>query len=438
MNQTSHLPLSKSAWLLLLTLAAALAITVYQWLALYEMRTSGQDPSCAVSAQINCASVWDSPLSTTVHQTTGIPFSGWGAVWSLACIGLFGHLLYARRKGEAQHPAMALRLLTGAAALITIALIIYSLAFGVFCPTCLAFYMAVWIATAISWRTLNTVGSDWFLSGLQIVGYLTGATLLMLIPGMQTPLPAAASGELAVGIDGSPGTAGGADPLAQFIANANGELKQALSDTLAIARQGRYVKREVETQRLTYGTPAAPVHLIEWVDIRCPHCRNLHAVLDELKRITPPDSWNIESRNYPLDSECNPSMPRSDGSGVRCLAARVLICLAGSDKESAVRTAFFENQAQLTTDTLWRLSEQAGADKSRLESCTAAPHTAEQLSADLKIAEEFGIEGTPMVVINDQVVPAFPALIYALILAGGDMEHQAFKVLPSPNPPPAH
>jgi len=438
MNQTSHPPVSKSAWLLLLTLAAALAITVYQWLALYELRASGQDPTCAISAQINCTSVWDSPLSTTVHQTTGIPFAGWGTVWSLACIGLFGHLLYAWRKGEAQHPALALRLLTGAAALVTVALLIYSLSLGVFCPTCLAFYVAVWIATGIAWRGLSIAGADGFLSGLQSLGYLTGATLLMLIPGMQTPLPATAGGALPAGTSGAPGAASGTDPLVQFIASANDELKQALSDTLAMAQQGRYVKREVAPQRLTYGTPEAPVHLIEWIDIRCPHCRNLHAVLDELKRITPPGSWNIESRNYPLDSECNPSMPRSDGSGVRCLAARMLICMAESGKEAAVRTAFFENQAQLTTDALWRLSTQAGADKAQLETCTAAPQTAQQLSEDLQIAEEFGIEGTPLVVINDQVVPAFPALIYALILAGGDREHPAFKALPSPNPPPAH
>ena len=438
MSRTLQLPVSKSAWLLLLTLASALAISVYQWLALYELHATGQDPTCAISTQINCASVWDSPLSTALHQTTGIPFAGWGTVWALACIGLFGHLLFARRKGEAQHPTLALRLMTGVAALITIALLIYSLSIGVFCPTCLAFYAAVWIAAGIAWRGLSTSGADWLMSTLQSLGYLTGATLLMLIPGMQTPLPANAGGELTAGTPAPPGAAGGGDPLAQFIANANGDLKQALSDTLAMAREGRYVKREVDTARLTYGPPESPVHLIEWVDIRCPHCRNLHAVLDELKRITPPGSWNVESRNYPLDSECNPSMPRTDGSGVRCLAARLLICMAGSNKEAAVRTAFFENQAQLTPDTLWRLSTQAGADKAQLETCTGMPGTTEQLTEDLRIAEEFGIEGTPMVVINDQVVPAFPALIYALILAEGNMEHPAFKVLPPPNPPPAH
>lgn len=437
MTRTSTLAVSKITWLLVLTLAAALAISIYQWFALYELRTSGQDPSCAINAQINCASVWDSPLSTALHSTTGIPFAGWGAAWALACLGLLGHLLFASRKAGGHHTALALRVLTGAAALITIALLFYSLSLGVLCPTCLAFYGAVWAATWLVWRKLSAVGADVFMGLLQAAGYLTGAILLVLIPVMQAPLTPLLGGNLPA-THVSPPAAGTETPLAQFVASANGELKQALSDTLAMARSGRYVKRDVATARLTYGPADAPVHLIEWVDIRCPHCRNLHAVLDELKQITPAGSWNVESRNYPLDSECNPAMPRSDGSGVRCLAARMLICLAGTEQESAVRRAFFDNQAQLSTEQLWNLSKQAGVDAVQLETCTASSDTAQNLAEDLRIAEEFGIEGTPMVVINDQVVPAFPALVYALILAQGDMEHSAFKALPPPNSPPSH
>lgn len=437
MNRTSPPAISKSTWLLLLTFVVALAVSIYQWLALYELRETGQDPTCAVSAMINCASVWDSPLSVAVHNMTGIPFAGWGAAWAVACLGLLGHLSFVQRHGDGPHAALALRLLTGSAALISIALLFYSVSLNVFCPTCLAFYASVGVATWLAWRKLNTAGADAFMSALLTGGYLAGAVLLILIPVMQSPLPPPPSANLPA-THVPPPTASASDPLAQFIESANGDLKQALSDTLAMARSGRYSKREADPARLTYGTPDAAVHLIEWVDIRCPHCRNLHAVLDELKGITPAGSWNVESRNYPLDSECNPAIPRSEGSGVRCLAARMLICAAGSEKESALRRAFFDNQAQLSKEQLWNLSKQAGMDITHLETCTASSRTAEQLTEDLRIAEEFGIEGTPMVVVNDQVAPAFPALIYALILAQGDMEHNAFKALPPPNPPPIH
>jgi serine/threonine-protein kinase len=440
MQDTSTTHKQKFLWLTAAAALAGLAITLYQWLALYDMRVAGTDPTCAVNAQVNCASVWNSPLSTALHATTGIPFPGWGAVWALTVLGLIAHFALGKGQGAARHGALGVRVVTAGASAITLGLLGYSVALGVFCPTCLLFYLCVWAATVLAWRAFPVAQPDWFVATLNTGGFLAGATLLMLLPGMQTPLPLETTASLAQASAASAGQPSGDASanaaLAGFINNGPAELKQALSDTLKMQREGRSVPRKTDPTRLTFGSGNAPVHIVEWVDIRCPHCRNLHAALEEIKKLAPADSWDLESRNYPLDSECNPGLQRSDGSGVRCVAAKMLICLAGTPQEATLRSALFDNQTQLTTDLAWSLAERAGVQRNTLQSCVDAPATTQALAEDIQSAEDYGIEGTPMVVINGRVTPAFPALIYGLILAKGNVDDPAFAALPPAKPMP--
>jgi serine/threonine-protein kinase len=41
-----------------------------------------------------------------------------------------------------------------------------------------------------------------------------------------------------------------------------------------------------------------------------------------------------------------------------------------------------------------------------------------------------GIKGTPLVLVNGRMVPAFPPFLHAILLAGGDAEHPLFAYLP--------
>ena len=77
----------------------ALALGLYQWIELIQIRTGGPAPLCSLSETINCAAVWNSPLAKTIHDVTGIPFAGWGVAWSLIVLLIGIELIILERKG---------------------------------------------------------------------------------------------------------------------------------------------------------------------------------------------------------------------------------------------------------------------------------------------------------------------------------------------------
>jgi serine/threonine-protein kinase len=48
------------------------------------------------------------------------------------------------------------------------------------------------------------------------------------------------------------------------------------------------------------GPADAPVHLVEWTDILCPHRRHLNDALEELQAAVPQGRLAVEPRQYPL------------------------------------------------------------------------------------------------------------------------------------------
>ena len=79
--------------------------------------------------------------------------------------------------------------------------------------------------------------------------------------------------------------------------------------------------------RFVHGPASAPVTMVEWTDVMCGHCAEFMDTLTEVMARLPAGQVRIEPRQFPLDRECNASMHQSDGTGVRCSAARALVCL---------------------------------------------------------------------------------------------------------------
>ncbi len=230
------------------------------------------------------------------------------------------------------------------------------------------------------------------------------------------------------------------DPLADFLRSLEPNLQQAMSDSLFIYRNAPRITRAADQKRLIFGEATAPLHLIEWTDIRCPHCKHLENALEEIRRVAPAGSWSEEARHFPLDSECNPNAQRSDGSGVSCLAAKLQICLAMDNSKSTefnrVRSTLFKEQRVLTRDRIWQIATTDTKQRKKLEACVKSPQTAKTLREDIDYAIQHKLEGTPLVVINNRKATALPAMIYTMIMVMGRDNDPGFKVLPSPNTQP--
>lgn len=411
----------------------ALALSIYQWIELIKIRTGGAAPLCSLSENIDCAAVWNSPLADKIHDLTGIPFAGWGVAWA-AIVLLMGVeiILLARKGSPVGTTILALRITTGAGVVTSLALLAYSVGIGVLCPTCLLFYIFVITAAFIAFRQKLDIPGKWNRALLQSAGLLLVFLAILLYPGRNTPEQSHGLASLNSANKLSSATKENEDHLAKFLLSLPPRARQLVSDARAMYLAAPLIDRPVDINRLITGNARSPMHLIDWIDIRCPHCKHLEEALTEIRRVTPANSWSEEGRHFPLDSECNPNMKRSDGSHVACLAAKMLICLGGSPKGHQVRTDFFQKQGHLDVDDMWKIAAASPSQHRSLETCVTSEATADMLQDDIDYAMKQHIKGTPLVVINDRKAPSFPPFIYAMIIAGGDSDADGFDVLPPP------
>lgn len=433
-QSTAQNPNQNRNYIILIVIAIlALALSVYQWLELIQIRTSGSTPLCSLNETINCATVWNSPLADKIHELTGIPFAGWGVAWAAIVFFLAIELFILARKGNPLGSTiLALWLTTGTGVFISLALFAYSISIRVLCPTCFLFYILVAAAAVVTFRYLKP--SDWKLKQaiLQSVGLLLIILAVLLYPGNKTPSQAQGLANIKTLTINSANSDQNAHPLAKFLLSLNPNVRQLVSDARAMYRASTLIDRPVDINRLITGNARSPVHLIDWIDIRCPHCKHLDEALTQIRRATPANSWSEEGRHFPLDSECNPYMTRTDGSHIACLGARMLICLGGSPKGHQVRSMFFQKQGKLSIDDMWNIAAASPAQRKSLEECVKSKATKKMLQEDIDYATQHHIKGTPLVVINGRQAPNFPPFIYAMIIAGGNSNAEGFDVLPPP------
>jgi outer membrane biosynthesis protein TonB len=215
--------------------------------------------------------------------------------------------------------------------------------------------------------------------------------------------------------------------LEELISRLSPELRQGLSDALAAYSRRDWVP--VRPARLLVGPSSAPVRITEFSDILCSHCAKLHQATTVLREMLPSGSFALEPRHFPLDSECNPAVQMSSGNGVRCLAARAMICL--EEDWLPFADALFENRSRLTRKRIYELAAPFTTRK-RLEACVFSEETEAKLRDDIAWALEHEIRGTPLLLVNGREVPAYPQFLYAMVLAEADPDHPAFGVLPPP------
>lgn len=227
-------------------------------------------------------------------------------------------------------------------------------------------------------------------------------------------------------------SAADSEELTKFLGAFQPQDKQAISNIIDQYRNAKLIETPKDESRQSFGKIDSPMSMLEWIDIQCPHCKNLNSAVHELQQMTPPGSWRVEARHFPLDNECNPHIPQARKPGVSCLAAKVLICLHDKPNMATIRNELFNQQRFLTKDIIWNTATSNKEELESLKTCVESEATKAKLSADIELAEAHGITGTPMVVVNGRKAAAVPPIIYALVLAEGNANAEPFKALPAP------
>lgn len=438
---TPSTPARPSATALLTLLGTSLGLSglaVYQWKELLVVRAGGT-PSCAVNETFNCAAVWNSAFAGRVHEALGMPVAALGLVWGLTAFILPVVMAVHVRKGrDVQTFLTAIKLWAAAGALTCVPLIAASVHAGSVCLTCLGTY-ALTAGYAVGAFALlpKPAWPDtrfWVPGGAWALIISAPLFLVLLYPGSQTPKTAAAPDvKLDVRAEGDETGRPSAEQISRWLASLTPQEKLQA----AYARDV-YLKSEPKDVsgfpvRLRQGPADAPLHLVEFTDILCGHCRMFENLLSQLVKLDP-KAISVEPRYYPLDAECNPEVHHSSKDGVRCFGAKAQLCLEQHPQFAQIRHELFEHQAGLTKDFIVTVAAKAGMSREALEACVASPETAKKLADDIAYAKLYGIQGTPLVLVNGREAPPATAFLVALVFAKGDANAPIFDSLP---PPPA-
>jgi serine/threonine-protein kinase len=423
------------------TLHAAIALAVlnalwalFQWNELLTARAGG-DAFCALAASEACERVWDSAFATAVERWTLIPVAAWGVVWSLVALGL---PLWARLRLARGRPGAvfwAATLITAFAGVVVVpVLFVASLASGAICSDCAITYLLVLAYAATCLRDLERPLLKRLAGGAPLAAAATlAAFLLLLYPGTRTPGVAveaslAPSSPLQLPPQVSPRDR----LLAELLQGLQGTELQLVSQALEIYSSGSELP--VRAPRSLIGPQDAPVRIVEFSDVLCGHCANLHEMLNALRAKLPPGSVAIDPRQFPLDGGCNPNVPTKASDPVRCIAAKAIICVEPGHHAFELAGKFFQSQRTLDEEKVYALAE-SFLSREELAACISDPLTEEKLLDDIAWGMECGLQGTPLVLVNGRVAPAFPPFLYAILLAGGDAKHPLFSHLPAARPP---
>lgn len=432
------------AWLLALAAlaAASLGWAIFLWLSLIDVRSGGQ-AACLVGSPAACADLWTSGFAKAIEGATRLPIAGWGVLWSAVALALS---LGAAIAGDRQRVAkllwsgavwMAAGGLAG-----TVGLFAVSLQYGSVCSSCVVTYVLVGAfgGTALL-AASRTGGLEIANGGLCVLTSSAVVYLALLYPASISQagasLPAAAT-PAAVPSETGPVAAEPAAPITpeqrrerldRLMSSLRPAQRQLLADSL-----GRFREAEAREQRPPRGLigESDSVRITEFAEMLCGHCAQFHEVASKLFAVLPPGSFALEPRYFPLDRRCNPTGPPApaEAPNTSCVAAKVMVCAAGHPKAFGLAGAIFSNQRRMSEDAVLRLADQM-LDGVPVRECVESEATAEKIRGDTAWANEHGITGTPLVLVNGRPLELWSELsLYALILAEGNPDHPAFASLP--------
>jgi len=139
------------------------------------------------------------------------------------------------------------------------------------------------------------------------------------------------------------------------------------------------------------GNPGGDVTIVEFFDIRCPYCRRLVPVLDDL--LSRDRGVRLVLKDLPILGP--PSV----------LGAKALLAAQRQGGYVKLQEALMRDSAPLTEEALRRQAAAIGLDWDRLQRDMADPAIQRHLDADLALAHGLNIQGTPALIIGDKLIP---------------------------------
>lgn len=142
----------------------------------------------------------------------------------------------------------------------------------------------------------------------------------------------------------------------------------------------------------TIGNPAAPVHIVEYVDYGCPYTKKVQPILDDfLTRHA--DEVYFMVKDFPL-TDLHPAALDA------ALAARCMYIQSPGDRFWRYVHLLYAMQNQQTVATFRQFAQQLGADMKMFDACVQNASVRSVIEQSLDKGIEMGVAGTPTFFFN--------------------------------------
>ncbi len=167
--------------------------------------------------------------------------------------------------------------------------------------------------------------------------------------------------------------------------------RQGEAASAAIARNDAALFRDAGDP--VRGNPAGRVTVVEFFDVRCPYCKQLHAVMEQL--VARERDVRVALKDLPILG------PNS------LVAARALQAAHRLGGHAPLFDALMRLREEPTEPVIRREAERARLDWPRLRREMDSPEAAGRIGRSIGLARALDIQGTPAVVAGRALVPGF-------------------------------
>ena len=174
--------------------------------------------------------------------------------------------------------------------------------------------------------------------------------------------------------------------------NSTPEQQEQIKDIISKFKEGNKELSSEQEQWLydneapAYGTTSPEIKIVEFFSFTCPGAAQMHDTVREIG-IKYEDQVNIQFRHFPTDEE-----------GIEySLAAE---CAHQQDKFWSMYDKLFQNRNNITSEDLFSLARQTGADMTQFNQCLQEEETLQKIREDMQQGEQLGVKGSPTTYIN--------------------------------------
>lgn len=147
------------------------------------------------------------------------------------------------------------------------------------------------------------------------------------------------------------------------------------------------------------GPAGAPVTIIEFSDFQCPYCKKASDTMNQVMAAYP-DKIRFAYKELPL-RELHPNAQ---------ISAEAAECAGDQGKFWEMHDMLFANQNKLDLNSIGKYVEQLKLNKTEFDGCISSGKFKAKIDADVKLATDFGVGGTPAFFINGQLMNTDPTL----------------------------